>query len=136
LNTEEKLPEGWVWTTLGEIRFDLAKGIVPSNFPEQFFELYSVPSFDLGIPQILQGKDIKSNKQIVDSNTVLLCKINPRLNRAWIVGNFSAHTKIASTEWLPFFNVPMIVPMYLCYHLRQNFVRDYFAANASGLVVL
>ena len=130
---EERLPEGWEETTLGEIRFDLAKGIMPNNFPEQFFELYSVPNFDLGVPEILQGRAIKSIKQIVESDTVLLCKINPRLNRAWIVGNFSKYMKIASTEWIPFFKVSMILPTYLCYYLRLNFVRDYFAANASGV---
>lgn len=130
---EERLPEGWVKTTLGEIRFDLAKGVEPNKYPEHFFELYSVPNFDLGIPEILQGKVIKSNKQIIEVDTVLLCKINPRINRAWIVGNFSEHMKIASTEWLPFFKVPDILPPYLCYYLQLNTLRDYFAASASGV---
>src|SRR5947207_6189216 len=126
LDMEENLPEGWVETNLGEIRFDLAKGIVPGSFPEQFFELYSIPSFELGTPEILQGQAIKSNKQIVERGTVLLSKINPRINRAWVVGIFSDYMKIASTEWIPFFHISMVLPTYLCYFLRTKVVRDYF----------
>ena len=127
------LPEGWVWTKLGEIRTDWSKGVEPNKFPEQQFELYSVPSFDLRMPEIVPGSNIGSNKQTVENGTALLCKINPRINRAWVVGNSSDYPKIASTEWIPFFKLQDIVPAYLCYYLSLQTVRDYLAAHASGV---
>lgn len=64
---------------------------------------------------------------------MLLCKINPRINRVWVVHERGEHEQIASTEWIPFCPVVGIVPSYLGYFLQQNLVRDYLAANASGV---
>ncbi|MDE2717674.1 MAG: restriction endonuclease subunit S [Chloroflexota bacterium] len=97
------------------------------------FELYSVPSHQHGMPEVVLGNQIGSNKRTVEQDTVLLCKINPRINRVWIVGSYSEHAKIASTEWLPFFPLSGLDPRYLAYYLRQNIIRDYLASNASGV---
>ncbi len=128
-----KLPVGWSLTSLGEIRSDQARSINPERSPGEVFELYSVPSFPAGRPDVLPAEAIRSNKQTVDPGTVLLCKINPRINRAWIVGDNSPYRKIASTEWIPFFPLDGIEPAYLRYYLSSNSVRDYLAANASGV---
>lgn len=132
LNGQE-LPEGWVWTTLDEVRYDISTSITPSKTPEQTFELYSVPSMETGRPEVVQGKEIGSSKRTVAEDTVLLCKINPRINRVWRVGNCSSYPQIASTEWIPFFKVDAIVPDYLAFYLRQNHIRDYLSQNASGV---
>lgn len=97
------------------------------------FELYSVPSFDVRRPEIVSGAAIGSNKQIVEPGTVLLCKINPRINRAWYVSRWSSHAKIASTEWLTFPPSDTLEPKYLAFVLGQKWIRDYLAANASGV---
>jgi len=127
------LLEGWDLTTLGNIRQKCSSGIVPNKSPDQYFELYSVPSFEKQSPEIILGKEIGSNKQIVKEGTVLLCKINPRINRAWVVGSHSKYQKIASTEWIPFSPVKGVNPKYLCYYLRQNEIRDFLSANVSGV---
>lgn len=110
-----------------------ARGIVPAETPDEMFELYSVPSFEHGQPEVVSGAQIGSNKQIVEPGTVLLSKINPRINRAWYVDSWSAHAKIASTEWLTFPPNPAIEPKFLMYWLRRNGLRDHLAANASGV---
>ena len=92
-----------------------------------------MPSFPDGKPEIVRGKEVGSNKQVVEPRGVLLCRINPRINRAWVVGNFSEHTKIASTEWIVFPPSEEVVPDFLCYFLQQNAVRDFLAHNASGV---
>ncbi len=129
----EEIPQGWGWTTLGEIRFDRAKGIEPAKSPDQLFELYSVPSFDERTPEIVRGCDVGSNKQTVEPGTVLLCKINPRINRAWLVGDRTTLPQIASTEWIPFFPMQHVEPRYLQYYLSLHKLRDYLAARASGV---
>ena len=80
-----KLPRGWVKTTLGEIRQDKSVGISQEQMRGETFELYSVPAFREGKPGLIAGDVIGSNKTLVHSGDVLLCKINPRINRAWVV---------------------------------------------------
>lgn len=130
---QSDLPPGWTLTTLGAIRLDRSQNIEPSRWPDEQFELYSVPSYDIGTPDIVYGSEIGSNKQIVEINTVLLCKINPRINRVWMVGSFSPHRKIASTEWIPFESISGIDPRYLRYFMQQGSFRDFLAANVAGI---
>ena len=132
-NGTEGLPPSWVETTLDELRFDHSQSIVPSKWPNENFELYSVPSFDLKTPEIIPGRKIGSNKQTVETDTVLLCKINPRINRVWVVGNYSPCRKIASTEWISFFRVGDLLPKYLCYYMRMEEFRNYLSSQASGV---
>jgi len=127
------LSEEWPSAHLGDFVANRSKGIVPNKFPDQVFELYSVPSFGTGVPEIIEGKEIGSNKQMVDDGTVLLSKINPRINRSWIVSPHSKNTKIASTEWITFPPHEAFKPKYLAYFLKQNAVRVFLAANASGV---
>ncbi len=123
----------WIHTTLKEFCGQRGQSIEPSKTPDSQFELYSVPSFLTGQPEIVSGKEVGSNKQMVTSECVLLCKINPRINRAWVVGHFSHHTKIASTEWIVFPPDKRVEPRFLCYFLQQNAVRDFLASNVSGV---
>lgn len=128
-----ELPQGWTWTTLGEVRLDESKSITPQKSPDQMFELYSVPSFNEGKPEIVSGDQIGSSKRRVESDTVLLCKINPRINRVWVVGSHSPWPKIASTEWIPFFRLDEIDPKYLCYFMQTSKFRSFLALNVSGV---
>ena len=101
--------------------------------PDEVFELWSVPSYAAGTPEILRGREIGSDKQTVTAGTVLVCRINPRINRIWIVGPKGAHEQIASTEWVPFFPVEGIVPAFLRYYMEQELFRQYLASNVSGV---
>jgi type I restriction enzyme S subunit len=127
------LPASWVVTTLGEIKIDQSQGIVPAQFPNEQFELFSVPSHPSGVAEILRGGDIGSNKQTVVAGVVLLCKINPRINRVWVVEPKTELRTIASTEWASFWPREEINPHYLANYLRQNCVRDFLAQHASGV---
>jgi type I restriction enzyme S subunit len=123
----------WKITTLGAIHRNEATGTIPNNTPKKTFELYSVPAHETGSPEIVRGEEIGSNKQTVVPNTVLLCKINPRINRVWVVREKSDLEQIASTEWIPFFPVGDVAPHFLAWFLRQAAVRDFLASNASGV---
>jgi len=129
----QQLPKGWTLAQLRDVYVDKSRAIVPNKMPEEMFELYSVPSFDNGKPEIVSGKEIGSNKQVVEEETVLLCKINPRINRVWIVGNHSPYMKIASTEWIPFFRLKEINPKYLSYFMRNSDFRAFLSLNVSGV---
>ena len=123
----------WISFPLSDLPIASGRSINPFEFPEEEFELYSVPSHETGHPEITKGGDIGSNKQIVSPGTVLLCKINPRINRTWIVGSAGSRRQIASTEWIAFDSCEEVDQRYLMYFLQQSAIRDYLAANASGV---
>jgi type I restriction enzyme S subunit len=74
----------------------------PSNFPDEEFELYSIPSYDRGMPEYVKGSEIGSTKQIVQPGDILLSKIVPHIKRCWLVGPSKGKRIIASGEWIVF----------------------------------
>jgi type I restriction enzyme S subunit len=127
------LPGGWAETELGAIRVDLSKTLDPRQAPDETFELYSVPSHAAGRPEIVRGDQIGSSKMTLVPGTVVVCKINPRINRVWVVGDHSPHKKIGSGEWIPFFPVGGVVPPFLAYYLQRDDFRNFLAARVSGV---
>ena len=70
---------------VGEINEYSGTTVNPLSTPDVTYELYSVPSFDFKYPEIVKGNNIGSSKVTVEENDVLICKINPRINRVWVV---------------------------------------------------
>lgn len=62
---------------------------------------FSLPAFDSsGLPERVAGREVLSNKQILDSPCVLLSKLNPRIPRVWDVPVVPIEPAMASTEFL------------------------------------
>ena len=133
LLAEGALPSGWEKVSLGLFRQQTTSSFNPAAHGTSHFELYSVPSHELGRPEVVLGSAIGSNKQYVAPGDVLISKINPRLNRAWVVGNFTNHPKIASTEWIVFKRSDAVDSQLLCSILQSFRIRDFLAHNASGV---
>ena len=74
----------------------------PAKFPDEEFELWSIPAFDAGQPEIVKGLKIGSSKQIVEPGDVLLSKIVPHIRRGWVVTEAGRRRQIASGEWIVF----------------------------------
>jgi type I restriction enzyme S subunit len=119
-----------VETTLGDLA-NKGANVNPSNNPQQMFELWSVPSFPSGSPEVTKGADIGSAKQLVAPDTVLLCKINPRINRVWRVGPKDKLPQIASTEWIAL--DPVGSAQFLAYALQESSFRYRLCADVSGV---
>lgn len=127
------LPKGWVETEFGLINQKSSpKNIKPFEFPDKEFESYSVPIFVEGKPEIVKGSQIRSSKQIVEEGDILVCKINPRINRVWVVGNFSNNMKIASSEWIVI-NNSNINSDYLKYQFQSERFRTLIQSEVSGV---
>ena len=94
------VPLSWSTATLADIGMPSTSKIDPAAFPEEIFELYSVPSFARGAPDRVKGSAIGSTKQIVGPGDVLLCKIIPHLNRVWVAQDPQGYRQIASSEWI------------------------------------
>lgn len=126
------LPEGWKWVRLGDVNLYKGKILNPINEKNKTFELYSVPSSETNYPEIVKGKSIGSSKQEVEINDVLICKINPRINRVWFVEGFTENSLLASSEWIVFRN-RSINPNYIRFYFSSPFFREYMMSNVSGV---
>ena len=127
-----EIPENWCWTNVESINSYSGTSIDPLKDPDTLFELYSVPSSANDYPEIIYGADIKSAKKAVKKNDVLLCKINPRINRVWKVSQHTDNKLLASSEWIVIRNI-IINPDYLMYCFRTQYFRKYMLSNVSGV---
>lgn len=127
-----KIPDNWCWTIIENINDYKSQILNPKSNLEEKFELYSVPSFDFSHPEILQGKEIGSNKYIVKKDDILLCKINPRINRVWMVKQYTNLLKIASSEWIVIRN-KYLDKNFLRYYFTSEYFRNKLCENVSGV---
>jgi len=127
------IPESWVWTCMAEVNEYKSASVDPSKYPDNDFELYSVPAYETGMPEFVKGKYISSSKKSVSRNDVLLCKINPHLNRVWIVSHHKEDIPcLASSEWIIFRN-STILPQYLSYCFTSLYFKELMLSNVSGV---
>lgn len=127
-----KVPENWCWITIQDINRYKSISVDPTKLPDIEFELYSVPSSSDDYPEILSGKEIGSTKQAVKKGDVLLCKINPRINRVWKVSQYTDNELLASSEWIIIRNSDLDTD-YLLYCFRSPYFRDFMLSNVSGV---
>ncbi len=104
----------------------------PSNFSDEVFDLYSIPAFDAGQPELTPGHQIGSPKQIVLPGDVLLSKIVPHIRRCWIVGPDRGKRIIASGEWIVF-RSSEIDPRYLRHVLASDAFHLQFMNTVAGV---
>ena len=127
-----EVPQNWIWTKLNYINNYAGTCIDPSKTKDKMFELYSVPSCNINYPEIIIGNEIGSTKQKVSKGDVLLCKINPRINRVWLVSQYTDYELIASSEWIVISN-KTINSQYLKWCLKSKYFREYLLSNVSGV---
>ena len=127
------IPHSWEWTNMGMCSKYESASIDPSKYKDQEFELYSVPSFETGMPDFVHGANISSSKKLVEEEDVLLCKINPHLNRTWIVKHHKKALQcIASSEWIIFRNKD-INSQYLLRCFTSSYFLNLMLSNVSGV---
>lgn len=133
LGGDHRLPSGWSHAVAGDFRRKRSVTFNPAKAAETRYELYSVPSYANREPEVIPVAEIGSNKQFVSSGDVLVSRINPRLNRTWVVGEWRGHEQIASTEWAVFPRSDAVEPRYLAILLSDLRLRDFLTANSSGV---
>ena len=69
----------------------------------------------------------------VEEGDVLLCKINPHLNRVWVVRRRMSQLKLlASSEWIVM-RTDEILPEYLALTMQSPYFRELIMSNVSGV---
>ena len=120
------------YTTIGAINRYRSESINPALHPDMVFEVYSVPVYETGHPEFLHGKEIGSTKQIVQKDDVLICKINPRINRVWVVADESDKQNIASSEWIVVRNQEYN-PEFLGWYFRSSKFKTLMVSEVTGI---
>ena len=120
------------YTKLKNINQYQSESINPSKTPDIVFEMYSVPIYETGHPEYLRGDEIASNKVVVQKNDILLCKINPRINRVWIVADESEKTNIASSEWIVIRNNEYN-PEFLAWYFKSPKFQKLMTSEVTGI---
>ena len=120
------------YTKIKDINEYVSQSVNPMKTPDQIFEMYSVPIYETGHPEYLRGDEIASNKVVVQKNDVLLCKINPRINRVWVVADESENMNIASSEWIVIRNSEYN-PEYLAWYFRTPRFQKLMVSEMTGI---
>ena len=118
--------------SMGEIALRRGGSVDPKKHPSEVFELYSIPAFDAGAPEVVTGSAIGSSKKVVQPNDVMISRIVPHIRRACVVGPSNGHRQIASSEWI-IFRDERIWPRYLRWVLVGDVFHSAFMRTVSGV---
>jgi type I restriction enzyme S subunit len=122
---------------LGELIAPRLGAVDPSRYQDEVFDLYSIPAFDEGEPDVVRGAEIGSTKQIVEPGDVLLSKIVPHIRRAWVVGSDRGRRLLASGEWIVFrsnrFDSRFLRHAVVCDAFHSEFMRTVSGVGGSLL---
>ncbi len=127
-----QIPKTWEVIALQEINTYCPVSVNPALNPETTYELYSVPIYESGYPEIIKGKEIGSTKQQIQMDDILISKINPRINRVWRNHKYTDYLTICSSEWIVFRNNNLYAP-YMQIYFSSPFFRKYMLSNVSGV---
>ena len=122
----------WDRIPLGDIALRRGGSVDPKKHQDEVFELYSIPAFDAGAPQVLPGSSIGSSKKVVQPNDVMISRIVPHIRRACVVGPANRHRQIASGEWI-ILRDERIWPNYLRWLLVGDVFHSAFMRTVSGV---
>ncbi len=96
-----EIPERWSAGGFGDLVDVLRDQERPFEFPSAVFRHHSLPAFDDGQwPRDEAGADIKSLKFRVPEGAVLLSKLNPEIDRVWLVAVQPSDRAVCSTEFV------------------------------------
>jgi type I restriction enzyme S subunit len=96
-----EIPRGWEVGQFRDVVEQLRDQENPLSLPNVLFHHFSIPAFDEGqSPKAEYGGSIKSLKSRVPSGVVLLSKLNPEIERVWLVDVRPSERAVCSTEFL------------------------------------
>ena len=122
----------WSNLTIGDCCSVEKQSIKPKIGVE--YTCYSLPSFDNSKkPEHLDGKDIKSSKLNVSSNTILFNKLNPKFRRVWNLHSLEeTKNNICSTEFFLLNTKEIVNQDYLYYYMSSPFFTKMMDGIRTG----
>ena len=122
----------WSKVAASEAMLKRGGSVNPAKFPDEIFELLSIPAYDINQPEIALGSEIGSSKSCIEPNDVLLSKIIPHTRRCWVVPEKQEYRQIGSGEWI-IFRDKRFDPIFLKYFLTSDGFHQQFMNTVAGV---
>ena len=128
-----EIPEGWGVGQFSNIATRLRDNENPAISAKTVFSLFSIPAYDEGqLPKRELGGSIKSTKSRVQQGTVLLSKLNPEIERVWLVDVKPDERAICSTEFFVLESRPPFQCGYVYCLARSPSFRQQMESFVTG----
>ncbi|MER3466576.1 MAG: restriction endonuclease subunit S, partial [Armatimonadota bacterium] len=128
-----EIPEGWEVGTLGDFVELLRDQENPLQSSDVRFLHFSIPAFDEGQwPKEELGETIKSLKFRVSPGVILLSKLNPEIERVWLVDVPPNSRAVCSTEFLVLRPRPPVGRSFAYCYCRSPVFRQQLEALVTG----
>ena len=127
------IPEGWKVGTLADSIEVLRDPVNPLESPATPFRHFSIPAFDEGQGPVDElGGAIRSQKWSVEPGVVLLSKLNPEIERVWLVDVKPAEAAVCSTEFLVLRPYPPYGSSFVYCFCRSPWFRQRLGSLVTG----
>ena len=128
----EEKHDDWEEKTIGEIAYQSKKTCNPLKNTEVNYNVFSLPAFDNNkIPEKLNGKEILSNKFILDKECILFSKLNPRNPRIWYLKDIKDNF-VCSTEFIVVNSIKNEYLSYIYFLLKSKYFIGFMTMSSSG----
>jgi type I restriction enzyme S subunit len=128
-----EIPDGWEMGTLADLVELVRDQVQPLDSPGMVFRHHSIPAFDEGQwPHEERGQTIRSHKFRVPPGVVLLSKLNPEIERVWLVDVAQSEHAVCSTEFLVLRPLPPAGRAFIYSFARSSVFRREIEALVTG----
>lgn len=107
----------------------------PNTHQKQKYKHFSIPAFDKNkTPVIELGEQIKSNKYLLEKDSILVSKLNPRIKRVWRYKHFqNDEVPVCSTEFIVYQPKNNSINMEFYFHyFNSDIFQEYLLGLQSG----
>jgi type I restriction enzyme S subunit len=128
-----EIPEGWETGRFADVVEYLRDTENPLLSPSVLYHHFSLPAFDEGQnPKVEYGERIKSLKMRVSEGSILLSKLNPEIERVWMVDVRLGERAVCSTEFLVLRSLPPFTRGYAYCLARSPLFRQQIQGLVTG----
>jgi type I restriction enzyme S subunit len=128
-----EIPKGWKAGRFGDVVELLRDQENPLSSPDALFHHFSIPAFEEGqSPTREDGESIKSIKSRVPAGVVLLSKLNPDIERVWMVDVRPGERAVCSTEFLVLRGLSPFTRSYIYCLARSPLFRQQIEGLVTG----
>ena len=125
-------PKDWEETVLGRIAEIKTASFNPLKNPGVIVEHYSIPSYDdKHYPVFEDSSNIKSNKYILNHNSLLISKLNPETKRIWRP-LILTEMAVCSTEFIVFESKKRNQKDFLYSIMNSDAFSNYLCTHVTG----
>ena len=127
------IPHGWTVESHRDIVYQIRDTVDPRLCPSERFTYFSIPAFDYNRTPLQEyGRSIKSQKLVVQQDSVLVSRLNPEIERVWLADVDNYQRAICSTEFLVIRPTPPFGKSYMYCLARSKTFQDRLKSLVTG----